>query len=655
MANYVTKWILEFGDKVTAPIKNMMKGVSGVTKSVDRMSKRVKYSEKEAGEALKNTKSHYDSLKGKIKENELELKKLEKAFEDAAPGRNKVAALEALEQQRAKVKQLNVQLQETEEDLKDINEQLDGFKKRETNWTMLATGANQLSEIIGKVVDSMDFSVVYRNLRVEIQRMTDLTDEALDKATKKSKAIADGYDQDANLIARAANAMTEQIGGSFDGNLDLLEEGLKRGANINGDFLDSMREYAPFIRQTGMSASQAIALITQANKKGIYSDKAIDAIKEATMSLKEMDQAQIDALKGVGLKPEDLVGKTGIEAIQLVSSKMQGQTAQVKQKILADIFKGAGEDAGLMFVEELSTMEFDIEKIPAVEQAGSGFRMWLSNLKSTMAGYMGDFGVYAKELSPFFQILAGGIPLIQALTKATWLQTVAQKALNIVMSLNPVGIIIVGIILLIGLVYKAIKSFDTWGSTILLLMGPIGMLISGILLIKRHWDSIVEAFKADGMIGALKRIGIVLLDVIMHPLERILGWVAELTGWDWAKSAANSVNEFRAKNDLITADERTPILDPDKPKPVGGINDLIKPETLSFSNTGDDKGKGKGKGKNGDGLNVGSGTGGIKSITMNLDVTNNFSVSKDSNIRDIAEKVTGMINDRLRDAVINLG
>lgn len=69
----------------------------------------------------------------------------------------------------------------------------------------------------------------------------------------------------------------------------------------------------------------------------------------------------------------------------------------------------------------------------------------------------------------------------------------------------------------------------------LVLLGPIGMLISAFMLIKRHWDSIVEAFKSDGIIGALKRIGIVLLDVLMHPLQRILGWVAELTDWQWAK------------------------------------------------------------------------------------------------------------------------
>ena len=65
----------------------------------------------------------------------------------------------------------------------------------------------------------------------------------------------------------------------------------------------------------------------------------------------------------------------------------------------------------------------------------------------------------------------------------------------------------------------AIKYFDSFGSTILVLLFPIGTLISAFIMIKRHWDSIAEAFESEGILGALKRIGLVLLDVIMHPCK----------------------------------------------------------------------------------------------------------------------------------------
>lgn len=650
MSNFITKWILEFGDKVTAPIKNMMKSINDATGSVNDLNERIKYTEKEAQEALINTKSHFNDLKSKIKENEAELKKLEKAYEEAAPGRNKAEALAALEAQKKKVEELNAELVETEEDLKDINEQLDAFKSKDQNWNAMITGANQFAEIIGRVSESLSFSVEIQNLTTEVQRMTDLTGEALDSFVAKSLEIGEVYRQDASEIAIAANSMTKQIGGSYEENIALIEEGFRRGANINGDFLDQMKEYGPQIKALGISASDAIAIIAKSGKDGVFSDKAIDALKEGGLAVREMGQTQIDALAGIGLKQKDLAGKTTMEALQIISKGMKGATEQAKQLVLADIFKGAGEDSGKAFIEGLADGMPKLEDLPAVDEAGEGFIRFWSNIKTKAGQIVGDIGVYSEKLGPFLQTIASVIPIVQSLTKATWLQTAAQKVLNFVMSMNPIGLIIAGIVALITLIYFAIDSFDTWGSTILLFMGPIGMLISGIVLIQRHWDSIVEAFKSDGIIGALKRIGIVLLDVIMHPLQRILGWVGELTGWKWAKDSANAVEEFRKKNNLITVKEEKAKSSEEKKK---SVNDLIKTDLLSFSPEDDKKNKGKkGKGEK-DGLNVGSGSGGIKSITIN--VSNIFNTDKNVNIRDLADKVAGRIADRLQDAAINIG
>lgn len=652
MSNFITKWILEFGDKVTGPIKNMVKGITDATGSVGKLNERIKFTEKEAQEALVSTKEHFNDLKAKIKENEAELKKLEKAYEKAAPGRNKAEALAALQAQRDKVEALNKELKETEEDLQDINEQLDKFKSKDQNWNAIITGANQFAEVIGRVSESLSFSVEIQNLTTEVRRMTDLSGSALDGFVSKSLEISEVYRQDASEIAKAANSMKVQIGGTYEENLRLLEEGYKRGANVNGDFLDQMKEYGPQIKALGISASDAIALIAKAGKDGVFSDKAMDALKEGGLAVREMGQAQIDALAGIGLKQKDLVGKTTIEALQLISKSMKGATEQAKQLVLADIFKGAGEDAGKAFVEGLADGMPRLEDLPAVEEAGSGFLRFWSNIKTRAGQIVGDLGIYAEKMGPFLQTIASVIPIVQALTKATWLQAAAQKVLNFIMSMNPIGLIIIGITALIALIYFAIDSFDTWGSTVLLFMGPIGILISALVMIQRHWDSIVEAFQSDGIIGGLKRIGMVLLDVLMHPLQRILGWVGELTGWEWAKNSANAVEEFRKKNNLITVKE-------DKPKTVedkknNSVNDLIKTGGLTF-NPDDPSKKGKGKKGKGDkdGLNVGSGSGGIKSITIN--VSNIFNADKNVNIRDLADKVAGRIADRLQDAAINIG
>ncbi len=152
----------------------------------------------------------------------------------------------------------------------------------------------------------------------------------------------------------------------------------------------------------------------------------------------------------------------------------------------------------------------------------------------------------------FFKI-AKAFQLAAATTKGL---TFAQWALNTAMNANPVGLIIAGITALITLIVFAIKKFDSWGSAILWMLGPIGFLINAIIMIKRNWESIVEAFKSDGIIGGLKRIAVVLLDTLMHPLQRILGWVGELTGWDWAKKAKQHVEAFRTKMELVSPEEK---------------------------------------------------------------------------------------------------
>jgi hypothetical protein len=40
---------------------------------------------------------------------------------------------------------------------------------------------------------------------------------------------------------------------------------------------------------------------------------------------------------------------------------------------------------------------------------------------------------------------------------------------------------------------------------------------------------------------------------------------------------------------------------------------------------------------------------------MNLTVNNSFNTSKDTNTRDLADKITSEINDRLRDGIISVG
>lgn len=135
---------------------------------------------------------------------------------------------------------------------------------------------------------------------------------------------------------------------------------------------------------------------------------------------------------------------------------------------------------------------------------------------------------------------------------ATKIWTGVQKVFNVIASMNPIGLIVLGIMALIGVVYLVIEAFKKWGDEALMLFGPLG---SMVLAFKTHWDSIVDAFKNDGILAGLKRIRWVLWDALLRPVQKLLGWVGELTGWDWAKKAANWVQEVRIDHNLAKPEE----------------------------------------------------------------------------------------------------
>lgn len=656
MSNTTTSWILDFVDHITKPVKDVMKTVSKMDTGLNDVTKTVRFTERETKEALTKSKQYYKDLQNSIDDVEKEVDQLDKAAKKAAPGRQQAKANAEYEKGVQRLNKLREALQGAEGDIRDLTKQADNFNTRTEKWTDLATGINQGVELIQKASDGLTFSVDVANLTTEVQRMTDLTGDALDDFVARSRNIAKVYDEDAQEIARAANTMTKQNGGTFEENLALIESGYKKGANANGDFLDQLREYQPFIKQLGLDQSQAIALIAKAGKDGIYSDKALDSLKEANLSLREMQKTQVDALAGIGLKPEDIVGKTPYEAIKLITSQMKDATPQAKQLILADIFKGAGEDAGLEFIEGLGSMDLDITKLPSVEQAGSGIKGFFADISTWAGQTFGNVGIYAQELSPMIQLVAGAIPIVQSLSKVQWIQaaatkvaTTAQWLWNAALTANPIGIVIVAIGALVGGIVWAWNKFEGFRQVIF--KGWEALKLFGTVI----KDFVINRIK--GMLSGITGIG----KALMHFFngEWSQAWetgkqaASEIIGLDAGKQAAEQFKDGWSgamADGQMASDEYTASKQQNTSPSVNGLlqGNQGTPEVLGGVTPEDKKSKKAG-------LNVGEGAGGIKSIVMNLDIKNYFNTDAKTNVRKLADEIVGHVNDRMRDAVINLG
>jgi TP901 family phage tail tape measure protein len=94
-----------------------------------------------------------------------------------------------------------------------------------------------------------------------------------------------------------------------------------------------------------------------------------------------------------------------------------------------------------------------------------------------------------------------------------------------------------------------------YGFPVVWIIAGIAALIYIIVKLVQHWDKVREAFKVGGILGAIKEIGKVLLDVVLAPLQAILSIIAKITGADWAKNGKMAIEVFRTNMGTYTPEK----------------------------------------------------------------------------------------------------
>jgi DNA repair exonuclease SbcCD ATPase subunit len=206
--------------------------------------------------------------------------------------------------------------------------------------------------------------------KVVLAKLTGAGGKDLDAYAAKATAVAKVFDAEFTEVARATNVLMESFGESGSNSLDIIEQALIRGADVQDDFLEQIIEYSLFFKEAGLNAQNMVDVLIAGEDKGIFSDKALDTVKEASIRIREMPQSTKDAIDALGISSDQLQrdlangSKTVFEAIQEVSTemgKLPEQSATVGTAI-ADIFGGAGEDAGLAFILTLKDITNETDK-----------------------------------------------------------------------------------------------------------------------------------------------------------------------------------------------------------------------------------------------------------------------------------------------------
>lgn len=203
------------------------------------------------------------------------------------------------------------------------------------------------------------------------QQFTGKSGDDLKAFRNEVQAVADSFNADFRETLIATNALSKQFGISANEALQLVKDGFLAGGDANEEFLDTLKEYPAYFKEAGISADQFVAIVTQTNKMGIFSDKGVDAIKEANLRLREMTTATAEALDGIGISSEQVQKdlqtgtKTTFDVIQDVSAKLAKlpDNAATVGAAIADIFGGPGEDAGLQYLRTLKDISTNMDEV----------------------------------------------------------------------------------------------------------------------------------------------------------------------------------------------------------------------------------------------------------------------------------------------------
>lgn len=236
---------------------------------------------------------------------------------------------------------------------------------------------------------------------------------------------------------------------------------------------------------------------------------------------------------------------------------------------------------------------------------------------------------FAKQIGRL-ALLAAGYTLLGTLMVAKYVgglivATAAQWGLNVAMNANPIGLIIIGVMALVGVITLVIKYWDTLKIYLInfakffFKISPFGFML---VLIEKIFPGFKEKLK--GIFDSVKK------------------WLGGL--WDIVKNIFNKIAEFFGFGGEAEVKVKTKNLD----EKEAATDTAIDTDTSTAGNLFVPKGGYKNSEISGGGSSK-------KSTIMTINVVNNFNVAA-GRMRDeaerLAEEVVGRINDQMRDVVI---
>ena len=332
----------------------------------------------------------------------------------------------------------------------------------------------------------------------------DIGEEAFTAASEAALTLADvmGVEVSESTAAAAAlvkNGLAKDSAEAFD----ILTAGFQGGADKAGDFLDTITEYGPQFSKLGIDGEQALSILQGGLKAGARdTDVIADAFKEFSLRAIDGSDAVRAGYKAIGFDAKataaDIAagGERANDATYDVIVALSEMKDPVKQNAagvalfgtqwedtlrtiipgMAEAYRGTVDTAG---ATEQMTSAMGTTGKARVEEFRRELDMWVQSqvagtgASSTAVAAIGSFGPAALTAAGSLGAMVTGLAALNvgtalaragqiAASVATGVWTAAQWLLNVALTANPIGLVIVGVAALIAIFVIAYRRSDTF-------------------------------------------------------------------------------------------------------------------------------------------------------------------------------------------------
>ena len=223
--------------------------------------------------------------------------------------------------------------------------------------TLLGLLKNPYVLAIAGVVAGFKWFYDYNKGLVEASRLTKyftgLTGDAMRSVRDNVQAVSDTFGKGFNETLKTANAMSKNLGVSVNEATDIIAKGLAAGGMNSEQYLSNLQRFAPTFQKMGMTAEQAAVAMSQIDKAGVNSQRALMAMSRASLQLRTMSDGTAKSLNAIGVDAQQMSQdvQTGARSVQdamaEVARKLQetGSNSKEAAAVMKELFGARGESA----------------------------------------------------------------------------------------------------------------------------------------------------------------------------------------------------------------------------------------------------------------------------------------------------------------------